>query len=85
MSTHMYFYSMLALLILLGCTQDFWKALEDDTNARLPGTVEAVYLQCYAGGVSNSPCHIPLFKSMFLTDWKSNHTVPIYPGLWGGT
>lgn len=62
----------------------FWSALEHDTNARLPGTVEAVYLQCYDGGSSNSPCHVSFPQSIFMTGWEGNHTAPIYPGLWGG-
>lgn len=52
----------------------FWKDFTNNTNTQRPGTIDAVYLQCYAGGSGNNPC-----------SWQSDYPeIPIYPGLWGG-
>ena len=50
----------------------FWSDLARDTNAARPGTVDMVYLQCYAGGTGNNP---GLWASYF-------KGIPVYPGLW---
>jgi hypothetical protein len=40
-------------------------------NAQLPGTVDGVHLQAYAGGAGNNPC----------VGWNFG-SVPVWPGLW---
>ncbi|MDJ0763303.1 MAG: hypothetical protein QNJ97_09970 [Myxococcota bacterium] len=51
---------------------DFWSNLASNTNDARPGTVDAVYLQCYAGGAGNNPC-----------TWDDYFDgIPVYPGLW---
>ena len=51
----------------------YWTNLAKNTNSQRPGAVDIVYLQCYAGGSSNSPC-----------DWTGYFDdIPVYPGLWG--
>ncbi len=50
----------------------YWKNVASQTNAQSPGTVDAIYLQCYDGGAGNSPCS---------TSWNFNG-LPVYPGLW---
>lgn len=47
----------------------FWTDLVNDVNSQRPGTIDAVYLQCYAGGSGNSPC-----------SWNFAG-IPTYPGL----
>jgi len=50
----------------------YWKSVASQTNSQIPGTVDAVFLQCYDGGASNSPCS---------ATWNFNG-IPVYPGLW---
>jgi Concanavalin A-like lectin/glucanases superfamily/Secretion system C-terminal sorting domain len=51
----------------------YWSDLAKNTNTQRPGTVDLVYLQCYAGGSGNSPC-----------TWEGYFEgIPVYPGLWG--
>ncbi|MFA8343506.1 MAG: T9SS type A sorting domain-containing protein, partial [Rhodothermaceae bacterium] len=47
----------------------FWTSLVNDVNSQRPGTIDAVFLQCYAGGSGNSPC-----------SWTFPG-IPTYPGL----
>jgi hypothetical protein len=49
----------------------YWTNLVTSINNELPGTVDGVHLQAYAGGAGNSPC----------TGWNFG-TVPVFPGLW---
>jgi hypothetical protein len=49
----------------------YWTSLVSEINTSLPGTVDGVHLQAYAGGTGNSPC----------VDWNFG-TVPVFPGLW---
>ncbi len=49
----------------------YWTSLVSQINAQLPGTVDGVHLQAYAGGAGNSPC----------MGWNFG-TVPVFPGLW---
>ena len=50
----------------------YWKGVAAQTNTQVPGTVDAVFLQCYDGGSGNNPCS---------ATWNFNG-VPVYPGLW---
>ena len=49
----------------------YWTNLVPQINSQLPGTVDGVHLQAYAGGSGNSPC----------SGWNFG-TVPVFPGLW---
>jgi hypothetical protein len=49
----------------------YWTTLVSKINTQLPGTVDGVHLQAYAGGSGNSPC----------VDWNFG-SVPVFPGLW---
>jgi hypothetical protein len=49
----------------------FWTSVVANINAQLPGTVDGVHLQAYAGGGANSPC----------SGWNFG-SVPVFPGLW---
>ena len=49
----------------------YWINLVAQINNQLPGTVDGVHLQAYAGGSGNSPC----------VDWNFG-SVPVFPGLW---
>jgi hypothetical protein len=49
----------------------YWINVVAQTNTQLPGTVDGVHLQAYAGGQGNSPC----------VDWDFG-SVPVFPGLW---
>ncbi len=48
----------------------FWTTVVTDINTKLPGTVDAVHLQTYAGGQGNDPC----------VGWNFG-SVPVYPGV----
>lgn len=49
----------------------YWENVVSQINAQLPGTVDGVHLQAYAGGSGNNPC----------VGWNFG-TVPVWPGLW---
>ncbi len=49
--------------------QSFWTTLIDNLNIQRPGSVDSVFLQCYAGGSGNNP-----------GSWNFGD-IPIYPGL----
>lgn len=49
----------------------YWTNVVSSINAQLPGTVDGVHLQAYAGGAGNNPC----------VGWNFG-TVPVFPGLW---
>jgi len=49
----------------------YWEGVVSQINAQLPGTVDGVHLQAYAGGSGNNPC----------VGWNFG-TVPVWPGLW---
>ncbi len=49
----------------------YWINLVSQINTQLPGTVDGVHLQAYAGGQGNSPC----------VGWNFG-SVPVFPGLW---
>ena len=49
----------------------YWSNLVTQINTQLPGTVDGVHLQAYAGGAGNSPC----------VGWNFG-SVPVFPGLW---
>ena len=49
----------------------YWINVVAQMNTQLPGTVDGVHLQAYAGGAGNNPC----------VDWNFG-TVPVFPGLW---
>lgn len=49
----------------------YWENVVAQINAQLPGTVDGVHLQCYAGGAGNDPCN----------GWDFGD-VPVWPGLW---
>ena len=49
----------------------YWTNLVAQINSQLPGTVDGVHLQAYAGGSGNSPC----------VGWNFG-SVPVFPGLW---
>jgi len=50
----------------------YWTSVVSETNSQLPGTVDGVHLQVYAGGAGNNPC---------ASNWNFG-SVPVYPGLW---
>jgi hypothetical protein len=49
----------------------YWTNVVSQMNSQLPGTVDGVHLQAYAGGSGNSPC----------VGWNFG-SVPVFPGLW---
>jgi hypothetical protein len=49
----------------------YWQSVVSEINQKLPGTVDGVHLQAYAGGQGNSPC----------SGWDFGK-VPVFPGLW---
>jgi hypothetical protein len=49
----------------------YWTNVVAQMNSQLPGTVDGVHLQAYAGGQGNSPC----------VGWDFGN-VPVFPGLW---
>ncbi|HEY7098447.1 MAG TPA: hypothetical protein VH437_17105 [Terriglobales bacterium] len=49
----------------------YWTNLVSQINTQLPGTVDGVHLQAYAGGAGNNPC----------SGWNFGN-VPVWPGLW---
>ena len=49
----------------------YWITVASQINTRLPGTVDGVHLQAYAGGAGNNPC----------VGWNFGG-VPVWPGLW---
>lgn len=49
----------------------YWTNVVSQINTQLPGTVDGVHLQAYAGGSGNNPC----------VGWNFG-TVPVWPGLW---
>jgi hypothetical protein len=49
----------------------YWTNVVAQINTQLPGTVDGVHLQAYAGGSGNNPC----------VGWNFNG-VPVFPGLW---
>jgi hypothetical protein len=49
----------------------YWTSVASEVNAQLPGTVDSVHLQAYAGGAGNNPC----------SGWDFG-SVPVFPGLW---
>ena len=48
----------------------YWTSVVARINTKLPGTVDGVHLQTYAGGDGNSPC----------SGWNFG-SVPVYPGI----
>jgi len=51
---------------------NYWINVVSEINAQLPGTVDGVHLQAYAGGAGNDPCS---------STWNFG-SVPVFPGLW---
>jgi len=49
----------------------YWTNVVAQINSHLPGTVDGVHLQAYAGGAGNNPC----------VGWNFG-SVPVLPGLW---
>ena len=49
----------------------YWTSVAAAVNAQLPGTVDSVHLQAYAGGAGNNPC----------SGWNFGG-VPVFGGLW---
>ena len=49
----------------------YWINIVSQINSQLPGTVDGVHLQAYAGGAGNNPC----------VGWDFG-SVPVFPGLW---
>ena len=49
----------------------YWTSVVSQINSQMPGLVDAVHLQAYAGGAGNSPCS---------SNWNFGD-VPVYPGL----
>jgi hypothetical protein len=49
----------------------YWENVVSQINSQLPGTVDGVHLQAYAGGSGNNPC----------VGWNFG-SVPVWPGLW---
>jgi hypothetical protein len=49
----------------------YWTSVVSEVNNQLPGTIDGVHLQAYAGGQGNSPC----------SGWNFGN-VPVFPGLW---
>src|ERR1700722_20030348 len=50
----------------------YWTSVVSEINSQLPGTVDGVHLQAYAGGAGNNPCS---------ATWNFG-AVPVFPGLW---
>ncbi len=50
---------------------NYWKSVVSGINKKLPGTVDGVHLQAYAGGQGNNPC----------SGWSFGK-VPVFPGVW---
>jgi hypothetical protein len=48
----------------------YWISVVSQINSQLPGTVDGIHLQTYAGGEGNNPC----------SGWDFG-SVPVYPGL----
>ncbi len=48
----------------------YWIALVSSINTKLPGTVDGIHLQTFAGGQGNNPC----------SDWDFGK-VPVFPGI----
>jgi hypothetical protein len=49
----------------------YWTSVVSQINSQLPGTVDGIHLQTYAGGEGNTPCQ---------AQWNFG-SVPVYPGL----
>ncbi len=49
----------------------YWTNVAAQINTQVPGTVDGVHLQAYAGGSGNNPC----------VGWNFG-AVPVWPGLW---
>lgn len=49
----------------------YWQSVVSGINQKLPGTVDGVHLQAYAGGGGNNPC----------SGWNFGK-VPVFPGVW---
>jgi hypothetical protein len=49
----------------------YWTSVVSQINSDLPGTVDGIHLQTYAGGEGNSPCS---------SQWNFG-SVPVYPGI----
>lgn len=49
----------------------YWKSVVSDINSQMPGLVDGIHLETYAGGAGNDPCS---------TTWDFGG-VPVYPGL----
>jgi hypothetical protein len=49
----------------------YWTNVVSQINTQLPGTVDGVHLQAYAGGSGNNPCQ----------GWNFG-SIPVFPGLW---
>jgi hypothetical protein len=49
----------------------YWQSVVSGINNKLPGTVDGVHLQAYAGGLGNNPC----------SGWDFGK-VPVFPGVW---
>jgi hypothetical protein len=49
---------------------NYWISVVSAINTQLPGTVDGIHLQTFAGGEGNNPC----------SGWNFG-TVPVYPGL----
>jgi hypothetical protein len=49
----------------------YWQGVVSEINQKLPGTVDGIHLQAYAGGQGNNPC----------SGWNFGK-VPVFPGLW---
>jgi hypothetical protein len=49
----------------------YWQGVVSEINKKLPGTVDGIHLQAYAGGGGNNPC----------SGWDFGK-VPVFPGVW---
>jgi hypothetical protein len=49
----------------------YWTSVVSEVNNQLPGTIDGVHLQAYAGGAGNDPC----------SGWNFG-SIPVFPGLW---
>ena len=49
----------------------YWTSVVSEINTQLPGTVDGIHLQTFAGGEGNSPCS---------SEWNFG-TVPVFPGI----
>jgi hypothetical protein len=49
----------------------YWQSVVSGINKKLPGTVDGIHLQAYAGGQGNNPC----------SGWDFGK-VPVFPGVW---